>query len=162
MNRSLCIKDIMNQVNDDDIVIASTGYIAREVYRQKDRDLNFYMQGSMGNAFAIGIGLAMHVKNRVFVISGDGAVLMGLGSLITAKSLALHNLIHFILDNNCHESTGGQKTNSHLLDFRHLCKNTIVYKIGLDKDIPPRIKLSCKQITERFKNAVQRLSDKQK
>ena len=156
MTRSDIVKKIMLDLFDDDIVIASTGYISREVFKY-DRDLNFYMMGSMGNALAIGIGLAMHVKQRVIVINGDGSVLMSLGTMITAKKMNLTNLVHYILDNNCHESTGCQPTASNLIDFRHLCKNVILYKIGKDESVPPRITLSPKEITERFKNAILRL-----
>ncbi len=108
----------------------------------------------MGCALAIAIGLAMNIKNRVIVINGDGSVLMSLGSMLTAKKLKLNNLVHYILDNNCHESTGGQKTVSNLVDFRHLSSNVIVYKITNDTSVPPRITLEPKQITERFKNAI--------
>ena len=61
MTRLECVKKIFQDVNDDDIVIVSTGLISREVFGYKDRPLNFYMMGSMGNALAIGIGLAMHI-----------------------------------------------------------------------------------------------------
>ena len=154
MTRLECVKKIFQDVNDDDIVIVSTGLISREVFGYKDRPLNFYMMGSMGNALAIGIGLAMNIKNRVIVINGDGSVLMSLGTLLTAKKLRLNNLVHYIIDNNCHESTGGQKTVSNLIDFRHLSHNVIVYKTIKDETIPARITLSPKQITERFKNAI--------
>ncbi len=153
MNRSDIVKSIMKDVGEDDIVIASTGFISREVFKY-DRSLNFYMMGSMGNALAIGIGIAMNIKKRVIVINGDGSVLMSLGTMLTAKRLSLPNLIHCIIDNNCHESTGRQKTCSDLIDFRHLSKNVIVYKSNIDQSIPPRITLSPKEITERFKNAI--------
>ncbi len=153
MTRSDIVKQIMSDINGNDIVVASTGFISREVFKY-DRPLNFYMMGSMGNALAIGLGIAMHVKRRVIVINGDGSVLMSLGTMLTAKRLNLQNLCHYILDNNCHESTGGQKTVSDLIDFRHLSKNVIVYKIGKDSTVPPRITLSPKQITDRFKNAL--------
>ena len=68
MECSEIVKSIMDGVQVDDIVIASTGFISREVYRQKDRPLNFYMQGSMGCALGIGIGVSMNVSQRVFVI----------------------------------------------------------------------------------------------
>jgi thiamine pyrophosphate-dependent acetolactate synthase large subunit-like protein len=155
--RSSIVKEIMGQINDDDILVTSTGYISREVYKVKDRPLNFYMMGSMGNALAIGIGIAMNVANRVIVINGDGSALMSLGTLATASILNPHNLLHFIIDNSCHESTGGQETASCAVDFRSLYANTIVYSAGMDNSIPPRIKLTPKQITERFRNALLRI-----
>lgn len=157
MKRSVIVEKIFKDVMETDIVIACTGYISREVFASFDRPLNFYMMGSMGAALSIGMGLALNISNRVIVINGDGSALMGLGSMVTAKKLRLHNLVHYILDNNAHESTGGQRTSSHLIDFRHLCPNTIVYKIDRDNPEPPRITLEPKQITERFRNAILRL-----
>ncbi len=150
----------MSQVNDDDIVVASTGFIAREVFKY-DRPLNFYVMGAMGSALGIGIGLAMNVGQRVLVINGDGSVLMSLGAMVTSKVKYLPNLLHFILDNGCHESTGGQPTASQFIDFRKICRNTFVYKLDKDKTIPPRITLSGKQITDRFKNALLRIQEQQ-
>jgi thiamine pyrophosphate-dependent acetolactate synthase large subunit-like protein len=159
MIRTDVVKRIMSDIFEDDIVIASTGFISREVYKY-DRPLNFYMMGSMGNALAIGIGLAMHTKHRVVVINGDGSVLMSLGTMLTAKKLNLPNLIHYIIDNDCHESTGGQPTHAHLIDFRHLSRNVIVYSCNKDQSVPPRIDLTPKQLTERFKSALQSLDNK--
>lgn len=160
MNRSECVKEIMGQLNEDDILISSTGYISREAYKY-DRPLNFYMQGSMGNALAIGIGIAMNIKNRVFVLNGDGSSLMNLGTMVTARALCLDNLFNFILDNKCHESTGGQKTNSSFINFAQLNKNTMVFDIERDDSIPPRIDIPNKFIAERFKNAISDLCNKQ-
>lgn len=158
MNRTDTVKDLMSQVSDDDIVIASTGFIAREVFKY-DRPLNFYMMGSMGNALAIGLGLAKNVRQRVVVINGDGSVLMSLGTMLTVKRQNPDNLIHIILDNNCHESTGGQRTVSDLINFELLNKNTIVLDVQKDDSIPPRITMSPKEITERFKSAIKNLGN---
>lgn len=161
MKRTDIVKKIMSELFEDDIVIASTGYISREVFKY-DRPLNFYMQGSMGNALAIGLGLAFNVRQRVIVINGDGSALMSLGSMVTAKKARLHNLVHYILDNGCHESTGGQPTNSNLVDFHYLGKNVVVYKMGKDESIPPRITLTPEQITKRFKSEILRLQKQSK
>ena len=151
--RSDIVKILMGQIGNDDIVIASTGYISREVFKY-DRCLNFYVMGAMGNALAIGIGIALHVPNRVFVINGDGSALMSLGTMVTMKSLNLKNLYHFIIDNGMHESTGGQLTSSRFIDFKLFNNNTIVFKAGKDDSIPPRITISPKEMTRRFSIAI--------
>ena len=166
MTRSEIVKELMAQMNNDDIVIASTGFISREVFKY-DRPLNFYMMGSMGNALAIGVGLAKSLEDdgidkRVFVINGDGSALMGLGSLVTAQSLKLDNLHHFIIDNGMHESTGGQPTASKHFNCEYIHSNTIVFDCEKDDSIPPRITLTCKEITERFKDAILRIKEQQK
>lgn len=153
MKRSIVVKEILENINDDDILIFCTGFISREGFKF-DRPLNFYVMGSMGQALPIGIGLALNTNKRVLVINGDGNVLMCLGSMVTAKSLNLKNLVHFILDNGCHESTGGQETVSRFVEFKTLCRNTLVYPMRKDETIPPRITLRPDEITERFRNAL--------
>ena len=148
------IKKIMKNVKKDEIVISSPGMISRELYAVQDRPRNFYLQGSMGNALAIGLGIAINSKHKVIVISGDAEVLMSLGTLVLHKKLNPKNLKHYILDNGCHGSTGGQPTCSEAIDFSKLAPNTTVYKVNKEKGDAPRIFLSPKKIIRRFKNAI--------
>ncbi len=138
----------------DEIVISSTGMISRELYAVKNRPRNFYMEGSMGCALGIGLGIAINSKHKVIVISGDAAVLMSLGTLALHKKLNPKNLKHYILDNNCHSSTGGQPTCSDVIDFSKMAPNTVVIKVSKEKGDAPRIPLSPKQIMRRFRNAI--------
>jgi phosphonopyruvate decarboxylase len=101
-----------------DLVIAATGYTGRELYALEDRSEQLYMVGSMGCAMSLGLGLALaQPKRRVIVLDGDGAVLMRMGGLATVGYERPPNLIHVLLDNQMHESTGGQSTVSHSVDF---------------------------------------------
>lgn len=158
MNRRQAIEYICDCSAKDAIIIASTGLISRELYRVEDRALNFYMMGSMGCALAIGLGVALNVGCEVHVISGDGAALMGMGSTQTFKSIDPENLFYWILDNGCHESTGGQKTNFDKKVFEQMGANVI--EIEKDEDIPPRIDLTPIQIQKRFRHAVNAISHK--
>jgi len=100
------------------LVLATTGYIGRELYGQADADTNFYMQGSMGRALALGLGTALGTPDRrVVVIDGDGAVLMHQGTCVTVGAAAPATLTHTILDNGTYESTGGQATASGRMDW---------------------------------------------
>jgi phosphonopyruvate decarboxylase len=102
----------------NDILLATTGYSGRELYALEDRDNQFYMVGSMGCVSSIGLGIALvKPRQRVIVIDGDGAILMRLGALATIGYERPANLRHILLDNQCHESTGGQSTVSHSIDF---------------------------------------------
>ncbi len=102
----------------DDIIVATTGYAGRELYACEDRPNQIYMAGSMGCASSLGLGLAIACpKRRVIVIDGDGAALMHLGALCTIGHERPTNLLHILLDNGVHESTGGQATVSHSIDF---------------------------------------------
>lgn len=154
MKRIEAIERIMSNIQDE-IVIASNGMIAREVYAVRDRPLNFYMLGSMGCALAIGIGIAYaRPDKKVVIISGDGAALMSLGTMVLHGHLGLKNLVHLILDNNCYATTGGQKTASGSIDFREINQYTARYKVTKEKGDAPRIPLHPKQIKERFMNAL--------
>ncbi|HXK58063.1 MAG TPA: thiamine pyrophosphate-dependent enzyme, partial [Gammaproteobacteria bacterium] len=98
--------------------VATTGYTGRELYACDDRENQFYMIGSMGCASSLGLGLALSQPGRrVYVLDGDGALLMRMGTLATIGYQRPTNLVHILLDNHCHESTGGQSTVSHSVDF---------------------------------------------
>ena len=71
-------------VAGDAAIIASLGHPAYDLFAADDRPRNFYTWGSMGLASSIGLGLALARPDlRVFVLDGDGSLLMNLGSLAT-------------------------------------------------------------------------------
>jgi sulfopyruvate decarboxylase subunit beta len=154
MKRIEAIQNIMDSVTDE-LVISSTGKISREVFSIKDRPENFYVMGSMGASLGIGIGLALHTKRKVLVLAGDGDILMSLSTLVLMNKLKLPNLSLVILDNNCFESTGGQKTCSDAVDFTNICNhNCTVMKVGPSEVTVPRITLPHKEIMERFYHVI--------
>jgi phosphonopyruvate decarboxylase len=109
----------------DCLVVASTGYTARELFAVADRPGHFYMQGSMGHASAIGLGIAhAHPGRKVVVLDGDGSALMHLGAMSVIGADGPENLIHLVLDNGMHESTGGQRTTSSTTSFAGVAKAT--------------------------------------
>ncbi len=105
----------------DALVIATTGYTSRELYALGDRAEQLYLVGSMGLASSVALGVACaQPSRRVIVIDGDGAALMHLGALATIGHQRPPNLLHLVLDNEQHESTGGQATVSGAVDFAAL------------------------------------------
>ena len=60
----------------------------------------------------------------MYIFDGDGNILMNLGSLVTIGSLKPKNLVQIIFDNNSHESTGGQPTNSKKIQIDNIAKTT--------------------------------------
>lgn len=150
MKRYKILQDLLQPIINE-IIITSCGMISREVYQIKDRDRNFYMLGSMGAELAFGLGLAYQRPDlQIIVISGDGSALMGLSSLVLHKKLNLPNIKHYVLDNRCYATTGGQKTCSDAVDFESLAPNTYVLKCSDEKGDAPRIPLKPIQIKERF------------
>jgi len=112
------LRVIQSTVSDNDLIIATTGYMGRELYACADRENQFYMIGSMGCASSLGLGLALSQPDRrVYVLDGDGALLMRMGALATIGYQRPENLVHILLDNQCHESTGGQSTVAHSVEF---------------------------------------------
>jgi thiamine pyrophosphate-dependent acetolactate synthase large subunit-like protein len=92
-------------------IVASLGHPAYDLFAAGDRPQNFYTWGSMGMASSIGLGLALaRADLRVFVLDGDGSLLMNLGSLATIGLLQPSNLVLAVMDNEAYATTGGQKT----------------------------------------------------
>lgn len=116
--RSDMLRAVQASVAAADIVIATTGYTGRELYALEDRAGQLYMVGSMGCAVSLGLGIALACPDRrVIVLDGDGALLMRLGALAMLGDQRPSNLVHVVLDNGIHESTGGQATLSAAVDF---------------------------------------------
>jgi phosphonopyruvate decarboxylase len=109
----------MNQCKDENTIqVATTGKTGRELYEIEDAANNLYMVGSMGCASSLGLGLACTRKDKdVVIIDGDGAILMRMGSLATNGYYRPENMLHILLDNQSHDSTGGQSTVSHNVNF---------------------------------------------
>jgi phosphonopyruvate decarboxylase len=111
------LQRLLGAVDDEVAVVATTGKTGRELFTLSDRAQHFYLVGAMGCAGALGLGLALGSRRPVVVIDGDGAALMKLGNMATIGAKAPANLIHLILDNGCHDSTGGQRTVSPHVSF---------------------------------------------
>ena len=128
MIRKDAVEIIAKNIGDNPIISAN-GFMSRDLFEVNDKKSNFYMIGSMGLASSIGLGIAIkNPKKRIFVFDGDGNILMNLGSMITIGSLSPKNLIHVVFDNNSHESTGGQPTNSSKIKLEKIAKSAN-YKI---------------------------------
>lgn len=100
------------------IQITTTGKTGRELYEIEDGLTNLYMVGSMGCACSLGLGLALSKKNKdIYVIDGDGALLMRMGNLATIGHYNPSNMLHILLDNHSYDSTGEQSTVSNTVNF---------------------------------------------
>ena len=120
---------LINSLKDKKTIqLATTGKTGRELYEVEDVPNNLYMVGSMGCVSSIGLGISLTKKeHEIIVIEGDGALLMRMGSLATNGAYAPNNMLHILLDNNTHDSTGGQLTvsnNVHFVDIAAACGYT--------------------------------------
>jgi phosphonopyruvate decarboxylase len=110
---------VINDLKDTKTVqLATTGKTGRQLYEVEDAVNNLYMVGSMGCISSLGLGIALSKPDfDVVVIDGDGSLLMHMGSLATNGYYSPPNMLHILLDNNAHDSTGGQATVSHNVNF---------------------------------------------
>lgn len=116
--RQAVLAAVQSATSGDDVVVATTGYTGRELYSLDDRPNQLYMVGSMGCASSLALGLALtRPERRVIALDGDGAALMRLGAMAIVGHERPPNLVHVLIDNGEHESTGGQATVSGSVDF---------------------------------------------
>jgi thiamine pyrophosphate-dependent acetolactate synthase large subunit-like protein len=95
------------------IVVGGLGASTYDIAAAGDHDRNFYLWGAMGGAVMIGLGVALaQPKLPVEVITGDGEMLMGMGSLATVGLQKPGNLTIIVLDNEVYGETGGQASHT--------------------------------------------------
>lgn len=95
------------------LVVAGLGSTAWDISAAGDSPLSFPMWGAMGAAAMVGLGLALaQPSRRVLVITGDGEMLMGLGSLATIGVQKPRNLAIAVIDNERYGETGMQATHT--------------------------------------------------
>lgn len=98
---------------DELLVVAGLGAPAWDATAAGDHPLNFPLWGGMGGAAAMGLGLALAQPERpVLVLTGDGEMLMGLGSLATIGVQCPRNLSVIVLDNEHYGETGMQPSHT--------------------------------------------------
>jgi phosphonopyruvate decarboxylase len=121
--RNEALKIVNKVAGKGTAIIATTGFTGRELYEIEDRENQLYMVGSMGCALPFGFGIAItKPKAKIYVLDGDGALLMRTGTMATVGSRQPENLIHILLDNEVHDSTGGQGTVSGGVSFSAIAK----------------------------------------
>jgi thiamine pyrophosphate-dependent acetolactate synthase large subunit-like protein len=97
----------------DAVVVGGLGASTYDIAAAGDHDRNFYLWGAMGGAVMIGLGVALaQPKVPVVVITGDGEMLMGIGSLATVGLQKPANLSIVVLDNEVYGETGGQASHT--------------------------------------------------
>lgn len=104
MIRYDCFEWLAPRLTDQLVVTSLSGQRVEWGHLSKrDADLNL---GSMGNALAVGIGLALALTHRkVLVFESDGSVLLSLFNLPTLANLDPRNLAVFVFDNQAYSGT---------------------------------------------------------
>jgi len=128
-NREDVIKAFVENIESSDLVLSTTGFTSRELYEvskisNRGHQNNFYNVGTMGHVSSIALEVALQNKDKnVYVLDGDGALIMHMGALATIGYYKPTNLIHVVFDNASYESTGGQTTVSCMLDLAGVMKS---------------------------------------
>jgi thiamine pyrophosphate-dependent acetolactate synthase large subunit-like protein len=111
--RRRAVVEILLKNRTNLLVVAGLGSTAWDITAAGDSPLNFPMWGAMGNAAMFGLGLALaQPKRRVLVLTGDGEMLMGMGSLATIGVQKPRNLAVVVIDNERYGETGMQRTHT--------------------------------------------------
>ena len=118
LNRRYVISQILKD-RKNSLIINGLGGTCWDVASLGDNELNFYVWGGMGNSCMIALGLALsQPKRKVIVVTGDGEMLMGIGSLATIAVKQPKNLSIVVFDNELYGETGKQKTHTaHCVDL---------------------------------------------
>jgi thiamine pyrophosphate-dependent acetolactate synthase large subunit-like protein len=109
-------RSVVNQLlaqRKEAIVVGGLGASTYDIAAAGDHDRNFYLWGAMGGAVMIALGVALaQPELPVVVITGDGEMLMGMGSLATVGLQQPGNLTIIVLDNEVYGETGGQASHT--------------------------------------------------
>ena len=113
LERRAAMATLLANRRDELFLVPGLGSTTWDAVAAGDDDRNFYLWGAMGGATMIGLGLALaRPKLRVAVITGDGEMLMGLGSLATVGVQRPHNLAIVVFDNRMYGETGMQASHT--------------------------------------------------
>jgi phosphonopyruvate decarboxylase len=164
ISREQAIKEIIKKLPRNLVLVSTTGMISRELFELRKMNKqstygDFLSVGGMGHANQIAAGIALEKpKKKILCIDGDGSVLMHMGSL--AVSSQFTNLTHVVLNNEVHDSVGGQPTKGDVVDFTKIAracgyKNTQIIKKkneisksilkGINKKTSSLIVIKCKK-----------------
>ncbi len=113
LERRKAIAALMADRPKDLFVVPGLGSTTYDMASLGEKDSDFYLWGAMGGATMIGLGLALAQPNlKVAVITGDGEMLMGLGSLATVGVQNPANLAVIVFDNQRYGETGMQASHT--------------------------------------------------
>jgi thiamine pyrophosphate-dependent acetolactate synthase large subunit-like protein len=133
------------------IVVGGLGASTYDIAAAGDHDRNFYLWGAMGGAVMIGLGVALaQPRLPVVVITGDGEMLMGMGSLATVGLQKPGNLTVIVLDNEVYGETGGQAS--------HTAGNVDLVGVARACGISDARSISTMAEVEAFKPSMQEIS----
>jgi thiamine pyrophosphate-dependent acetolactate synthase large subunit-like protein len=124
------------------LIVAGLAGAAKDVGAHTSESSNtFLFGGAMAGATMTGLGLALaQPRRRVLVVTGDGDLLMSLGSLATIGVMQPTNLAIICVDNELYGETGNQFTHTQAgVDLGAVargCGITIVHHVKVSDEMP--------------------------
>ncbi len=149
--REQAIEIFINNLNESDIVVSTTGVTSRELFEYREKlklghEKDFLTVGGMGHASQIALGIALQKKDRqVYCLDGDGSLIMHMGSLAINASMDCKNFKHIVFNNCAHDSVGGQPTVGGKIDMRSIALN-VGYKWGKVVSEESEVRLALNEI----------------
>ena len=148
LNKEFFLKTLLENLEKKTKIISSTGYNSRELMHLREKyklknSKDFYMVGGMGHTSSVALGYSLTNRSKTICIDGDGSFLMHLGSIKTAATFANKNFKYILLNNNSHDSVGGQSTYTNNINFKQFSKSLgfkNFYCIKDDKNLKKNIK----------------------
>ena len=129
LTREYCLGILLKSLPKNSIIVSTTGKTSREIFElrklnNQPHQNDFLTIGSMGHCSSIALGIAKTNPHlNIFCIDGDGSIIMHMGTLSTIGQELPDNFHHILINNYSHESVGGQKTSSEIIDFNLLSKS---------------------------------------
>lgn len=121
MTRIEAVSIVKDTIGSTALYLSSTGFPTRDSFSVCDTP-DFYMVGSMGHTFAVGLGLSPNTNKKIVILEGDGSMFMHLGSLASFRPKRHKNIIYIVFGNESYESTGGQRTTFSNIKIDNLVK----------------------------------------
>ncbi|MBO4853854.1 MAG: phosphonopyruvate decarboxylase [Oscillospiraceae bacterium] len=115
-------------VSGQDAIVSTTGKASRELFeireaRGQAHGYDFLTVGSMGHSSSIALGIAQQRPDRkIWIIDGDGAVLMHMGAMALMGANAPKNVVHIVINNSSHETVGGMPTVAGKVDLVQIAR----------------------------------------
>lgn len=144
MSRERAIEILLAKLNDEDLIVSTTGKTSREVFevreaRKEPHFRDFLCVGNMGHTSQIALGIALGKPDKkVICLDGDGSLIMHMGSMAIVGSQAPKNLKYILINNGAHESVGGQPTVGFTTDFQMIakaCNFKSIFSCGSEEEL---------------------------
>jgi phosphonopyruvate decarboxylase len=125
LTREEALEQLLNLCGQNFLIVSTTGKTSREVFELRAKhgknQRDFLTVGGMGHTSSIALGVAIGLPERhVVCLDGDGSLLMHMGAMPVIVNYKPKKFLHVLLNNESHESVGGQSTSAGNIDFHKL------------------------------------------